>query len=53
MNKKIKYSTKNMYKFAKGTRQIELNVDDLKAGTYFIEITSGQNKETQQLMIQK
>jgi hypothetical protein len=30
-----------------------MNIADLKGGLYFIEITSGQNKERQQLSIQQ
>lgn len=44
---------KKYSKYGVGTRQAQINVADLKTGIYFIEISSGQNKERQQLVIQK
>ena len=44
LRKKSKYGT--------GTKQAQINISDLKTGVYFIEISSGQNKERQQLIIQ-
>lgn len=43
---------KKRSKYAAGTKQAQINVSDLKTGIYFIEISSGQNKERQQLVIQ-
>lgn len=38
---------------AKKAKQLSINISGLKAGSYFIEITDGTYKETQQLIIQK
>ena len=43
---------KKKSKYAAGTKQTQINVSGLKTGIYFIEISSGQNKERQQLIIQ-
>ncbi|MFT3950039.1 MAG: M4 family metallopeptidase [Agriterribacter sp.] len=40
-------------KYGAGTKQAQINVSDLQTGLYFIEITSRQSNEKQQLVIQK
>ncbi|MBS1574998.1 MAG: T9SS type A sorting domain-containing protein [Bacteroidetes bacterium] len=44
---------KKQSKYTAATRQIQINVADLQTGIYYIEISSGQNKERKQLLIQK
>lgn len=44
---------KKQSKFGTGTRQAQMNIYDLNTGIYFIEISSGNKKERQQLIIQK
>lgn len=44
---------KQQAKYTRGTKQAQLNTFGLKSGIYFIEISSGQYKERQQLVIQK
>ncbi len=44
---------KKQTKYSPGTRQARVNVADLKTGIYVLEILSGENKERQQIAIQK
>lgn len=44
---------KKRSKYSASTKQAQMNIANLMTGVYFIEISSGQNKERQQLIIQK
>lgn len=44
---------KKQSKYSVSAKQAQMNIADLMTGIYFIEISSGQNKERQQLIIQK
>lgn len=44
---------RKLIKYGTGTRIAQINVADLKTGLYFVEISYGQNKERQQLIIRK
>lgn len=44
---------KKQSRYGTGTEQVQINISGLTTGVYFIEISSGQTKERQQLIIQK
>lgn len=44
---------KKQTKYGNGTKQTQLNTSGLTTGVYFLEISSGQYKERQQVIIQK
>ena len=44
---------KKYVKYTSGTKEALINTTDLNTGIYIIEISSAQNKERQQLVIQK
>lgn len=44
---------KKQHKYVKGVQETQINISDFKNGLYFIEISNGQFKEKQQLIVQK
>lgn len=44
---------KKQARFAAGTKQAQMNVANLKTGVYVVEITTGQSRERQQVVIRK
>ncbi|HEX7902390.1 MAG TPA: kelch repeat-containing protein [Chitinophagaceae bacterium] len=44
---------KKQLNYGTGTRQVRINVSDLKTGIYYVEVSNGQRKERQQIIIQK